>query len=203
MNDSVGPAFIQEFHDSLAIVRFNRPSKRNSLSSEILHELDVVTSSLVDRADVCGIIFTGSDDVFLSGADIKELTRLDQTTAKAFSENGQQLMQRIADTSKVTVAAINGYCFGGGMDLALACKMRVASTSAVFAHPGARLGIITGWGGTQRLPRLIGKARSTEMFATARVVEASEALQIGLVQFVDSDPLAFAIQLASRDVPSR
>jgi enoyl-CoA hydratase len=197
MNEADGPTIIQELHGSVAIVRFNRPSQRNSLSSEILHELNLIVPTL-DRATVRAIVFTGTDDLFLSGADIRELTSLGPNSARVFSRTGQQLMQHIADASIVTIAAINGYCFGGGMDLAMACKIRVASPSAVFAHPGARLGIITGWGGTQRLTRLIGKARAIEMFATARVVKAEEALQIGLVQFVQSDPLEFAIRLVEK-----
>jgi len=96
----------------------------------------------------------------------------------------------------VTIAAINGYCMGGGLDLALACDIRVAAESAVFAHPGAKLGIITGWGGTQRLPRIIGKAAALEMLLTARRVEAREALALGLVSGMSDAPLDEAIRLA-------
>jgi enoyl-CoA hydratase len=196
MNDTVAPAIIQEISGSLAIVRFNRPAKRNSLSSEILGELDQVVSKLLDDVNLRAIIFTGTDDVFLSGANISELSKLDEKSALAFSRKGQAVMQRIADARQVTIAAINGYCMGGGLDLALACDIRIASPTASFAHPGARLGIITGWGGTQRLARLIGRTRAIEMFATARHVDACEATRMGLVARVQPSPLDSAIELA-------
>jgi enoyl-CoA hydratase/carnithine racemase len=102
-------------------------------------------------------------------------------------------MMQISQLPLTTVAAINGFCFGGALDLALACGQRIASPDAVFSHPGADLGIITGWGGTQRLPRLIGHARALEMFFTAQRVDAREALSIGLVDAVSEDPVASAL----------
>ena len=119
-------------------------------------------------------------------------------SARAFAERGQNLFQRIADARQLTIAAVNGYCMGGGLDLALACRVRVASPSAVFAHPGARLGIITGWGGTQRLARLVGAARALEMFTTARRLTAAEALEFGLVDVLAEDALARAAEIAGR-----
>jgi enoyl-CoA hydratase len=150
---------------------------------------------LTAREEIKAVVFTGTGDVFASGANIRELTQLDPKTAFEFSTFGQQLFQTIADTRQVTIAAINGYCMGGALDLALACDIRVASKAAVFSHPGARLGIITGWGGTQRLPRIIGKSRALDLFATARPMQSDEALRIGLVSEI-SDPVlegAFAI----------
>ena len=181
----------------VAVVSFNRPAARNPLSSATLDELETVISTLTARAELSTIIFTGTDDVFASGADIRELRALDATAARAFARRGQRLMQQIADAPQLTVAAVNGYCMGGGLDLALACRLRVASHQAVFAHPGARLSIITGWGGTQRLPRLVGTARALEMFTTARRVNADEALAIGLVTRLHTDPLACALEIAS------
>lgn len=102
-------------------------------------------------------------------------------------------MNKIANAKPPTVAAINGYCFGGALDLALACDKRIAAPNAVFCHPGANLGIVTGWGGTQRLPRLIGETRALEMFLTAKKVAANEALQIGLVDEIAENPLANAL----------
>jgi enoyl-CoA hydratase/carnithine racemase len=101
-------------------------------------------------------------------------------------------MRKIETCGKRTIAAINGFCFGGALDLALACERRIASPNAVFSHPGVTLGIITGWGGTQRLPRLIGEARALEMFITARRVTASEALETGLIDGISNDPLETA-----------
>ncbi len=133
--------------------------------------------------------------MFASGADIRELAQLDQRHALEFSRFGQKLFQTIADARQVTIAAINGYCMGGALDLALACDLRIASPQAVFAHPGARLGIITGWGGTQRLPRLIGRARSLELFSTTRAVSSQEALAIGLISNISEDVMASALAI--------
>jgi enoyl-CoA hydratase len=181
-------AIVTESRGSLAIVRLNRPAERNSLSINTLEELDDTVSALIERTDVKAIILTGTRDVFASGANIRELTALTPETAHAFAHRGQQLFNKIAGATQLTIAAINGYCMGGGLDLALSCKLRCASSDAIFAHPGARLGIITGWGGTQRLPRLIGTARALEMFATACRLTSGEAYEIGLIHRV-GDPV--------------
>jgi len=194
---SAGRAVIVETRASSAIIRFNRPAERNPLSSATLEELDIAFSALVTRTDIDAIIFTGTNDVFASGANIRELRELTPASAKEFSRRGQQLFQRIADAPQLTIAAINGYCMGGALDLALACDTRCASPTAVFAHPGARLGIITGWGGTQRLPRLIGTARALEMFATAKRVGSNEAYEIGLVSRVGEPVLDCALETAT------
>lgn len=194
--DDETPEVIVDFIDTSAIIRFNRPARRNPLSSSTLTKLDAMFSQATSRSDVSTIIFTGTVDVFASGADIRELARLDPTSARAFAERGQRLFQRIADAPQLTVAAINGYCMGGALDLSLACDVRVASSSAVFAHPGSQLGIITGWGGTQRLPCLIGKARALELFMTARRINAAEALAMGLVTKIEDPVLAWALHLA-------
>jgi enoyl-CoA hydratase len=182
--------------DALAVVRLDRPARRNPLSVSTLEELGSIVSALAARRDLRAIIFTGAGDVFASGANIRELQGLTPDSAREFALRGQRLMRLIADAPQLTVAAVNGYCMGGGLDLALACDLRVASRSAVFAHPGARLGIITGWGGTQRLPRIIGATRALEMFAAARRVTADEALEIGLVNRVGEPVVDCAVALA-------
>lgn len=189
-------AIVVESRASLAIIRLNRPAEKNQLSIATLAELETAVSALTTRADVSAIIFTGTADAFASGANIRELRSHTPETARAFAQRGQHLFQKIADASQLTIAAVNGYCMGGGLDLALACDVRCASTNAVFAHPGARLGIITGWGGTQRLPRLIGVARALEMFATARRISSKEAYAIGLVSMVSDLVLECACDLA-------
>jgi enoyl-CoA hydratase len=189
---------VVESRSELAIIRLIRPAQRNPLSINTLAELDTAVSALVRRTDIGAIIFTGAADVFASGADIRELRALTPETARVFAQRGQDLFQKIAAAPQLTIAAINGYCMGGGLDLALACNLRCASTNAVFAHPGARLGIITGWGGTQRLPRLIGAARALEIFATARRVTSSEAYQIGLVTDIGDPVLELACDLATQ-----
>ncbi|HVF50182.1 MAG TPA: enoyl-CoA hydratase/isomerase family protein [Pyrinomonadaceae bacterium] len=185
-----------EMRDTVAIVRLNRPAERNALSIQTLEELDATVSALDAAAHVSAIIFTGTGDVFASGANIRELRALTPATAAGFAARGQRLMQRIADAKALTIAAVNGYCMGGALDLALACDLRCASPRAVFAHPGARLGIITGWGGTQRLPRLVGATRALQMFATAKRLNAREAQEIGLVNRLGEDALACALALA-------
>jgi len=195
MSDS---SLVKQISGPIAIVRFNQPDKRNALSRHILDQLDLILSELLADERVQAIIFTGTGDVFLSGADIRELAQLDQARAQTFSQRGQRLMQRIADAKPLTIAAVNGFCMGGGLDFALACDVRIGSTTAVFAHPGARLGIITGWGGTQRLPRLIGKARAIQLFATGRRVNSKEALKMGLISEISDPVLDGATALANR-----
>lgn len=190
------PAILIQIADSIATLRFNRPAERNPLSRETLLELNALLTRLKVNQNIKAIIFTGSEDVFLSGANIRELAELDSSSALAFSRLGQQLFQTIADASPITIAAINGYCMGGGLDLALACDLRLASETAVFSHPGAKLGIITGWGGTQRLPRLVGTANALEFFATAGRYSSKKALEIGLVSLIADPVLDAAIQLA-------
>lgn len=192
------PSIILEIELTCATVRLNRPQERNKLSINRLEELDRVVSSLISREEVRAIILTGTGDAFASGADIGELRALTSATAKEFALRGQRLFQKIADAKQLTIAAVNGYCMGGGLDLALSCDVRVASASAVFAHPGARLGIITGWGGTQRLPRLIGPARAIEILATARRVGSLEALEIGLISGVSDPVLDYAVEIARK-----
>lgn len=194
--DDETPAIVTEILDSIAIVRFNRPAERNPLSLDTLQDLERATSSLFPRDDIHAVIFTGTEDVFASGANIRELAQLDAAGALQFSKLGQDLFQSIANAKQITIAAINGYCMGGGLDLALACDVRVASTSAIFSHPGPRLGIITGWGGTQRLPRTVRKSVALEMLLTGRRLNAAEALKVGLVTSISSEPLNTAMLIA-------
>jgi enoyl-CoA hydratase len=179
----------------ITLVRFIRPERRNPLSREVVEELARLLPSLEDTP----LIFTGSDGVFASGADLREIAALDAADAPEFARMGQRLMQTIADRRLPSAAAVNGPCFGGALDLALACTYRTASPAASFAHPGTGLGIITGWGGTQRLPRLIGQAVALEMFFTAAPINAARAAAAGLVDDVSGDPVRAAMQLLAGD----
>jgi enoyl-CoA hydratase len=192
------PPIVTKLDGAIAVIRFNRPAQRNPLSVSTLHDLEDTLLALMPRDDVKFLIFTGTGDVFASGANIRELAQLDSMTALQFSQLGQRVFQRIADAPQRTVAAINGYCIGGALDLALACDIRIASTDASFAHPGARLGIITGWGGTQRLPHIIQKGRALELFLTARRISSAEALEMGLVSSLSDDPLDSAMSIARK-----
>ncbi len=182
-----------ETFENLAVVQFIRPEIKNPLSIKTLEEIREIITSLDSNPAIAAIIFTGSGDTFASGANLKEISQTAADNAHKFALRGQNLMQRIYRSNKLTVAAIDGFCMGGALDLALSCKRRIASPRSIFAHPGANLGIITGWGGTQLLPRLIGEAKSLEMFLTAKRVEASEALRIGLIDKVAENPLADSI----------
>ena len=144
------------------------------------------------------LIITGNSKFFSAGADLNEIARLTAAQAFEFSRQGQALMLAIDRFPVPVISAIRGYCMGGGMDLALACDYRIASHSAVFGYRGASLGVMTGWGGTQRLPRLIGKARAMKMFLLSEMVKADEALQIGLVEEIVEDPITRALALFSR-----
>jgi enoyl-CoA hydratase len=176
-----------EHLENAVIVRFTRPELRNPLSSSVLDRLDQLLENLEGPDQTETVVFTGVGEIFASGANVREISALNAIAAPAFALRGQLLMNRIAALSRTTIAAINGYCFGGALDLALACDKRIASRTATFAHPGAGLGIITGWGGTQRLPRLVGRANALEMFFTAQPINAGRALRIGLVDLIADD----------------
>lgn len=189
---SKSQAIVVKVVDEVAVIRFTLPAIRNPLSIATLEELERHFTSLLSRDEIKAIIFTGTEDVFASGANIREVGALTPETALAFSHRWQSFFQSIADSDKLTIAAVNGYCMGGALDLALSCNVRVASPNAVFAHPGLKLGIITGWGGTQRLSRLVGQTRALDIFLTTRRVSADEALEIGLVSAVDENVLEAA-----------
>jgi enoyl-CoA hydratase len=147
-------------------------------------------------------IITGNRRFFSAGADLREIAALSGPGAYEFSEMGQRLMNAIERFPAPVYAAISGYCMGGGFDLALACQRRIASRDAIFGHRGAALGLITGWGGTQRLPRLVGRAKALEMFASAEKVHVRDALHYGLVDAVSEDPVAEAARrIQTHDMP--
>lgn len=173
------------------IVELRSEDGTNRLTRECVLDL---TRTLRDRAgDGGGLIITGNSRFFSAGAELEEIAVLTAPAAYEFSKSGQALMAAIEDFPAPVYAAISGYCMGGGLDLALACHHRIAAPNAVFGHRGAALGLITGWGGTQRLPRLIGKGRALEMFVAAEKIHAARAVEIGLVDAVAADPVAAAI----------
>lgn len=139
--------------------------------------------------DVRALAITGNEKFFSAGADLEEIVALTAAEGYEFSRMGQELMNLVERFPRPVYAAVHGYCLGGGLDLALACHRRTAAPQAVFGHRGAALGLITGWGGTQRLPRLVGKAKALEMLVAAETIPALEALRIGLVDRIDEDPV--------------
>ncbi len=184
-----------EVINSYAVIRFVRPEIKNPLSIETLDALKAIFADLESDEHIIKIIFTGSGDTFASGANLKEIAETSADGARKFALRGQTLMQTIYHSKKYTVAAIDGFCMGGALDLALSCKVRIASPRSVFAHPGANLGIITGWSGTQMLPRLVGEAKALELFLTAKRIDAQEALRVGLIDEISKQPLAAALKI--------
>jgi enoyl-CoA hydratase/carnithine racemase len=139
------------------------------------------------------LVIAGNSHFFSVGADLHEIAALTGPEAYEFSQMGQALMNAIAAFPAPVIAAVEGHCMGGGFDLALACHRRIGAPNAVFGHRGAALGLITGWGGTQRLPRLIGKGRALELFVAAEKLTAQRALPIGLIDAIARDPIAEAV----------
>jgi len=156
----------------------------------LCQEIERVSSS---GAPALPLVISGVPN-FSAGADLNEIAPLSGPEALGFADAGQKLMNLIAHFPAPVFAAISGYCMGGGLDLALSCRRRIAAPNAIFGHRGAALGLMTGWGGTQRLPRLIGKARALEMFVAAEKIHAREALRLGLVTAIAEDPVAKALQ---------
>ncbi|MCU7495195.1 MAG: enoyl-CoA hydratase [Ignavibacteria bacterium] len=173
-----------EVNDNVAIVRINRPDKLNALNIQTMNELRQVFS-LLKHNDVAAVIITGmGQKAFVAGADITEINRLDEETGRLFSERGQDIFNYIENFEKPVIAAVNGYAFGGGCELALSCHMRIASENAKFGQPEINLGLIPGFGGTQRLARLINPGRAMEYILTGEPIDAQEAYRIGLVNKV-------------------
>jgi enoyl-CoA hydratase len=178
-------ALLFELTDGVARITVNRPDKLNALNAIVIGELgDAVTRIETDSA-VRGAILTGSGaKAFVAGADIAELTEQGATGGRARALVGQQVFRRLERCGKPVIAAVNGFALGGGCELAMACHLRVASEQAKFGQPEVKLGIAPGYGGTVRLPRLVGKGRALELLLTGEMIDAQEALRIGLVNRV-------------------
>jgi enoyl-CoA hydratase/carnithine racemase len=186
------PFFSLQKNTGFALLRLQSSDGTNRLKRVCVHTLNKLMQELA--LDVQPLIIAGNKRFFSAGADLKEIEALNGPTAYEFSKMGQALMNAVAQFPAPVFAAISRYCMGGGLDLALACHRRVASPNAVFGHRGAALGLITGWGGTQRLPRLIGKGRALEMLVTAEKINALKALRIGLIEAIADDPVAEAVR---------
>jgi enoyl-CoA hydratase/carnithine racemase len=184
--------FITEQLDGCIVLRLHSTDSTNRLTRRaVLAVTETVVRCAQERP--AALIITGNEHFFSAGADLNEITALTGPAAYEFALCGQRLMNTVGGLPFPTIAAVRGYCMGGGLDLALACSRRIAAPNAVFGHRGAALGLITGWGGTQRLPRLVGKARALQMFLAAEKVHAEEALRIGLVNEIAEDPVSAAL----------
>jgi len=176
---------LRDDRDGVAFVTVNRPDKLNALNNATIGELQHCFEAVGSDDRVRAVILTGSGEkAFVAGADIAELAQQTAITARPLALRGQRLMSTVESCPKPVVAAVNGYALGGGCELALACHLRTASETAQFGLPEVTLGIIPGYGGTQRLPRIVGKGRALELILTAQRVNAEEALRIGLVNKV-------------------
>jgi len=176
---------IIEISDRIQTVTINRPEKLNALNLATLAELRQVFTEAAASSEVDVLVLTGAGDkAFVAGADISELARLDVLGGRQYALDGQAVLDAIEKCPKPVIAAVNGYALGGGCEIALACHIRIASENAVFGQPEVKLGLIPGFGGTQRLGRLVGKGRAAEIIFTGANVKADEAFRIGLVNKV-------------------
>jgi enoyl-CoA hydratase len=166
-------------------ITINRPDKLNALNKMVFDELNLALDEVESNAEIRSVYITGSGEkAFVAGADIGEFGSLNKEEAMAMSQKGQATFFRIENSSKPIIAAVNGFALGGGCELAMACHFRVASDNARFGQPEVNLGLIPGYGGTQRLTQLIGKGRAIELLITANMIDAASAFQFGLVNYV-------------------
>jgi enoyl-CoA hydratase len=202
MSTSTLPAFRNlrlERREQVTVLFVNRPQVLNAINRETLAEIGEAVRAFTADASQGALVFTGQGEkAFISGADINELASLGPAAAEDISRFGQAVVDLLEQSPKPVIAAVNGYAFGGGCELALACHMRLASENAVLGLPEVKLGIIPGYGGTQRLPRLVGPGRALELILSGRNVKADEAERIGLVNRVvpQAELLAEAVKLA-------
>lgn len=175
--------------NGVAVVTVNRPDKLNALSRAVIEQLGHAVDRIAADSAIHAAIVTGAGaKAFVAGADINELASLSAIEARAYAQRGQQVFRALETLNKPTVAAVNGYALGGGLELAMACTVRFASDNAKLGQPEVKLGIIPGYGGTQRLPRLVGRGRALEMLLAGDPISAEEAWRIGLVNAVVPQP---------------
>lgn len=195
---------LTEKKDHVAVLTVNRPDALNALTTQVLEDIGEAFRELQKDEEVRVIIITGAGRAFVAGADIEEMAELDLVEARVFGNAGQKVFREIEKSEKPTIAAINGYALGGGLELALCCDIRLASSAAVMGQPEVGLGIIPGFSGTQRLAKLVGKGRAAEMILTAENIRAEDALSYGLVNRVTEpdqlldEAVAMAEKIASR-----
>lgn len=176
---------IVALQDGILKITVNRETKLNALNQKTLEELGNAIQRAYDEPEVRGVLLTGAGTkAFVAGADISEFSVLNSMNGRKFAEAGQEVMAKFENCPKPVVAVVNGYALGGGCELAMACHIRFAATEAFFGLPEVKLGIIPGYGGTQRLPMLVGKAKAFELILSGEMVNAEEALRIGLVNHV-------------------
>ena len=180
----------QDLDKGILTITLNRPEKLNALSTDVLQALSALFLSAKENPEVKALLLTGKGKAFCAGADISRLAECDAKTGYQFACFGQDVFRQLETMGKPSLAAINGYAFGGGCELAMAATLRIAATTAQFGQPEVKLGVIPGYGGTQRLARLVGKGRALDLCLTGRFINAQTALQWGLVsEVVEADEL--------------
>jgi enoyl-CoA hydratase len=176
---------LTSIENNILTLTINRPDKLNALNNEVLTELNTALDEIEKNDEIKSVIITGAGPKsFVAGADISEFVGLDKRQARALAKRGQDTFKRIETSSKPIIAAVNGFALGGGCELAMSCHFRIASDNAKFGQPEVNLGLIPGYGGTQRLVQLIGKGKAIELLISAAMVDAAEAKQLGLVNQV-------------------
>jgi enoyl-CoA hydratase len=176
---------ITSLENHIFTITINRPDKLNALNKDVFTDLNNVLGEIETSVEIKSVIITGAGPkAFVAGADISEFGGLDKQEAMALAKRGQDIFARIENSSKPIVAAVNGFALGGGCELAMACHFRIASENAKFGQPEVNLGLIPGYGGTQRLVQLIGKGKAMELLISAHMIDAAEAKQLGLVNYV-------------------
>lgn len=176
---------LASLENGIYTVTINRPDKLNALNKDVFTDLDKMLDEVAANQEISSVIITGAGPkAFVAGADISEFTSLDKEQAMALAKRGQDIFARIESSSKPIVAAVNGFALGGGCELAMSCHFRLASDNAKFGQPEVNLGLIPGYGGTQRLVQLIGKGKAMELLMSAGMIDAREALRLGLVNYV-------------------
>mgnify|MGYP000952049387 CR=1 FL=1 len=176
---------LTELSQGIFTITINRPDKLNALNAQVFTDLENAVDEIQNNAEIKSAIITGSGTkAFVAGADIAEFSAYTKEEAMALSKRGQDIFFKIENSKKPIVAAVNGFALGGGCELAMACHFRLASENAKFGQPEVNLGLIPGYGGTQRLTQLVGKGKSMELHMTAHLIDANEALQLGLVNHV-------------------
>lgn len=175
---------IIEKQEKICILKINNPQAMNALNSAVLKELDAAVDQIKNDPDIAVVILTGEGRAFVAGADISEMAGMNAVEGKAFGELGASVFRKIEMLDRPVIAAVNGFALGGGCELAMACDIRIASAKAKLGQPETGLGITPGFSGTQRLPRLVGPGKAKELIYTADIIDAAEALRIGLVNQV-------------------
>jgi len=184
MSEEAKPILVKK-EDRIGWIILNRPEKLNAFTDEMLEKLGAAIDKFETDGEVGCVVITGTGDrAFCTGADISGFLEMTPASAEKWSKERQDIMLKLENMSKPVIAAINGYCLGGGLELAVACDFRIASENAQLGNPEINLGLIAGWGGTQRLPRIIGVAKAKELLMLGSRVPAQEALRIGLVHMV-------------------